>query len=399
MWENKININEITEIRTKTLVYLGVGAISKIADIAKDLKNKNVNKILIVTGKAAYKTTGAWEHVHKALIDNEIEFVLFDKVTPNPTADQVDEAVKLGRTIGAKAVIGIGGGSAIDAAKTAAILLEYENVTARDIFEYKFTPEKAVPIVAINLTHGTGTEADRFAVVSIPEKEYKPAIAYDFIYPTFAIDDPALMVKLPANQTRYVSIDALNHVVEAATTKVTNPYAILMAKETVRLIAKYLPKAIEQPEDLTSRYYLLYASLIAGISFDNGFLHFTHALEHPLSAVKEDLTHGLGLAVLLPAVIEKIHPAVPEVLADILAPITGELNGASTETREVVAAVKAWLSSVGVKDNLSTLGFKMDDVDRLVDLAFNTPSLGLLLGAAPVTATKEVVRDIYVNSL
>lgn len=91
--------------------------------------------------------------------------------------------------------------------------------------------------------------------------------------------------------------------------------------------------------------------------------------------------------------------AVPEVLADILAPITGELKGEASETKEVVTAMKSWLNSVGVADTLSTIGFKIDDIDRLVELAFNTPSLDLLLGVAPVTATKEVVKDIYISSL
>lgn len=97
-----------------------------------------------------------------------------------------------------------------------------------------------------------------FAVVSIPGANYKPAIAYDCIYPMYAIDDPALSDGLSADQTRYVSIDAINHVIEAATTKTASPYSIMMAKETVRLVATYLPQALAHPADLTARYYLLY---------------------------------------------------------------------------------------------------------------------------------------------
>lgn len=399
MWESKINVNGVSEFRSKTLVYLGVGAIKKIEDICKNLKAMNIDKVLILSGKGAYKSTGAWDYVEKALSNNGIEYVLYNKVTPNPTVDEVDEAVKMGKELGAKAVIGIGGGSPIDAAKSSAILLEYTNKNARDLYEFTFVPEKAVPIVAINLTHGTGTEADRFAVVSIPEKEYKPAIAYDCIYPLYAIDDPALMTKLPVSQTTYVSVDAVNHVVEAATSKVATPYTVLLAKETIRLVAKYLPRAIQHPEDLTARYYLTYASLIAGVCFDNGLLHFTHALEHPLSGVKSDITHGLGLGILLPAVIEQIYPAVPEVLADILSPIVDGLNGVPAETEKAVCGVRKWLYSVGVTENLSSLGFKESDVDKLVHLAFNTPSLGLLLSMAPINASQDAVRTIYSHSL
>lgn len=97
----------------------------------------------------------------------------------------------------------------------------------------------------------------------------------------------------------------------------TSPYSILLAKEAVRLIVRYLPVAVNDPENLVARYYLLYASAIAGISFDNGLLHLTHALEHPLSAVKPEIAHGLGLGAILPAVVKTIYPAVAEVLADI----------------------------------------------------------------------------------
>ncbi|NFI68538.1 iron-containing alcohol dehydrogenase [Clostridium botulinum] len=399
MWESKRAINEITEIRSKTTVYLGVGAIEKIYDIASNLKNMNIDKVLIVTGRGAYKKTGAWEYVEKALEKENITYILYNEVTPNPTVDQVDEAARMGNELGAKAVIGIGGGSPIDAAKSVAILLEYKDKTARDIYEFKFTPEKAAPVIAINLTHGTGTEGDRFAVVSIPEKEYKPAIAYDCIYPLYAIDDPQLMVKLPIHQTCYVSVDAINHVVEASTSKVANPYTILLAKETVRLVSRYLPQALQHPGDLTARYYLTYASLIAGICFDNGLLHFTHALEHPLSGVKPDLSHGLGLGILLPAVIKEIYPSVSEVLADILSPIVCGLEGNPGEAEIAAKGIEKWLYSIGITEKLTDLGFKENDVEKLTKLAFKTPSLDLLLSMAPIDADEKVVSNIFRNSL
>lgn len=392
-------INEIREIRSKTTVYLGVGAIEKIYDIASNLKNMNIDKVLIVTGRGAYRKTGAWEYVEKALEKENITYILYNEVTPNPTVDQVDEAARMGSELGAKAVIGIGGGSPIDAAKSVAILLEYKDKTARDIYEFKFTPEKAAPVIAINLTHGTGTEGDRFAVVSIPEKEYKPAIAYDCIYPLYAIDDPQLMVKLPIHQTCYVSVDAINHVVEASTSKVANPYTILLAKETVRLVSRYLPQALQHPGDLTARYYLTYASLIAGICFDNGLLHFTHALEHPLSGVKPDLSHGLGLGILLPAVIKEIYPSVSEVLADILSPIVCGLEGNPGEAEIAAKGIEKWLYSIGITEKLTDLGFKENDVEKLTKLAFETPSLDLLLSMAPIDADEKVVSNIFRNSL
>ncbi len=399
MWETKVNIHSVFELRCRTLCYFGVGAINKIDDIASDLKHRGISKLIVVTDDVAYKVTGAWDVIEPALKKHVIEYVLYDKVRANPTVEQIDEATKMAKDLGAQAVIGIGGGSPIDAAKSVAILIEYSDKNATQLYELEFVPEKAAPIIAVNTTHGTGTEVDRFAVASILKKNYKPALAYDCIYPLYAIDDPALMTTLPPNQTKFTAIDAVNHVTEAATTLVASPYSILLAKETIRLVTKYLPQALAHPDDLTARYYLLYASTIAGISFDNGLLHFTHALEHPLSAMKPDLAHGLGLAMLLPAVVKHIYPAVPEVIADIYEPILPYLKGVPGEAEEAAIGIEEWLASLGVTEKLEDVGFTEKDIDKLTKLAITTPSLDLLLSLAPTKATEETIRSIYKDSL
>lgn len=399
MWTKDIDIHEVREIRTRTNVYFGVGAIQKIHDIAKDIKSKGINKVVVMSGKHAYIATGAWDVVKAALEENGIEYVNFAQVTPNPNTHHVNDAFKLARDFGAQAVIAIGGGSPTDAGKSVAILLENPDKTAEDIYEFRFTPTKAAPIISINLTHGTGTETNRFAVVTNLEKNFKPAIAYDCIYPTYAIDDPQLMTKLSPKQTRYVSIDAVNHVVEAATSTVASPYSITLAKQVVELVAKYLPKAIANPEDLEARYFLAYAAMMGGVSFDNGLLHYTHALEHPLSAVKPDLSHGLGLAILLPAVIKTIYKDRAATLADILAPIVPELKGTPDDAEKAAEGVYAWLKSVDVPEKLTDMGFKAEDVDKLTDLVFTTPSLQGLIDIGPSGNSREVVRKIYEESL
>ena len=398
MWEKDININEIKEIRTRTTVFFGIGAIKKIEDIASDLKSKGINKLIVMSGKNAYKATGAWDYVEAALKNNGIEYVNYDKVTPNPTNQAVDEATKIAREFGAQAVIAIGGGSPIDAGKSVAILLKYPDKSANDVYEFTFAPTEAAPIIAINLTHGTGTETNRFAVATIVEKDYKPAIAYDCIYPMYAIDDPQLMTKLSEKQTKYVSIDALNHVVEAATSKVASPYTICLAHEVISMVAKYLPLALANPDNNEARYYLAYAAMMGGVCFDNGLLHYTHALEHPLSALKHELSHGLGLAILLPAVVENIWEVKKETLAHILKPIAPEIS-TETSAQEAYNLVYDWLKSVGVPNKLKDEGFQEADIDKLVDLTYTTPSLGGLLSIAPTQATKDMVKEIYTKSL
>ena len=136
--------------------------------------------------------------------------------------------------------------------------------------------------------------------------------------------------------------------------------------------------------------------LLGGVGFDNGLLHYTHALEHPLSAIKPDLSHGLGLAMLLPSVINCIYKDKAATLADILEPIVPNLKGESDEAEKAAKGVQKWLFDIGIKEKLEDLGFKNDDVQKLAKLA---PSLGMLLGLAPNEATETHVCRIYETSM
>lgn len=399
MWQDDFNIDNITEIRVKTTVFLGVGAISKMDFIAEQLKARGIKNVLCVTGGQSYKKTGAWDHVQKACAKHGLGLTLYDKVTPNPTTTSIDEAAELGRKNNAGAVIAIGGGSPIDAGKSAAVLLANPGKTADELYTGKFAPSQAAPIIAINLTHGTGSEANRFAVATITKLDYKPAIAFDCIYPMYSIDDPALMASLPPTQTRFVSIDAVNHSIEAATSLAANPLSIDLARSCIALVARWLPVVEKYSSNLRARYFLAYAALIAGVSFDNGLLHYTHALEHPLSAVKPELPHGLGLAMIVPAVILKIYPKRPEVLAEILQPLVPGLKGNANEAHAAAVGLEKWLASVGVPQKLADENYSQADVARLTDLAQNTPSLGGLLSIAPLPSTPEIIAEIYTLSM
>jgi len=397
-WEQGINVKNVSTIVCRTRVFFGAGAIEKMDFCAQQLKAKGIDSIIVVTGRTAYAKTGAWEHVAEALDKHGVRYVLYNKVSSNPETHQVDEAAKMAKDADAKAVIAIGGGSPIDVAKSAAVLMEYPGRNCRELFEKKLPIEKAAPIIAINLTHGTGSEVNRFAVLSIPEKEYKLSIASEHIYPLYSVNDPALMTSLSADQTCYVSIDALTHMVESSSTAWNNPLTATMAKEVVPLVAKYLPRAMADPNDLTARYFLSYAAMIAGIGFDNGMLHFTHALDHPVVGMKPDLPHGLILSVLLPSVLEEVYPARGMILADVLRAVVPGLTGDPGEGKKAAEGIRAWLKSLGVTERLGDIGFTKADVPRLVELVFETPGLQGLLDCSPVYSGREVVEKIYLGS-
>ena len=147
----------------------------------------------------------------------------------------------------------------------------------------------------INITHGTGIECDSFAVVSIltgEEHPFKPALGTPVIYPDYSIDDVDFMMTLSADMTRFTAIDAVNHVMEAATTKVATPYSRTLAREVCTLVHRYLPICLRDMKNRRARYWLTYASEMGGMAFDESLLHLTHALEHTLSAVVPTLCHG-----------------------------------------------------------------------------------------------------------
>lgn len=392
-------IEQVQTILAKPTIYFGVGAIQKFSDICQQLNRQGISRLLFVTGASSYERSGAWAAIEPILAEEGMEYRLYNKISPNPLADQVDEAVALGRDFQAQAVVAIGGGSPIDAGKGIATLLACNGKTARDLYTCQFEPGDALPIVAINLTHGTGTEANRYSVVSIPELDYKPGLGYDCFYPTYSITDPALMQGLPQNQARYTSIDAINHALEAATSALANPFSVQLAQHSIALVAKYLPLLNQNPQDIRARYWLAYAALSAGIAIDNGAVHITHALEHPLSALKHELPHALGLAMLAPSVWKRSYVAAPQLCAQLLAPLVPGLVGTTAEADEAARGLEAWFDKVGVPDKLEDQGFDASHIERLTELVYTTPTLEPLLQIAPVQLTREEVAELYQEAL
>ena len=133
MFKNNLDINTVTEIRCKSNIYFGCGAINKINDIAEQLVARNIKSVLVISGRRAYKSTGAWAVIEPALTSRGIKFEIYDKVTPNPTTAQIDEATALGKSAGAGAVIAIGGGSPIDTANCSTFSTEVESTSAKRV--------------------------------------------------------------------------------------------------------------------------------------------------------------------------------------------------------------------------------------------------------------------------
>ena len=396
-WEKKIDIRKIFVLQpTRPVTYFGVGAVARIDGILEGLAAKGTDKFLVVTDAVAYKASGAWKTVKPAL-DARVAWKHYDKVRPNPTYANCEEAAAMGLDCGAGAILAIGGGSAMDTAKTAAVLMKHPGKKSVDFYEKGEPITGALPLVLINTSHGTGSECDAFAVAQ-SDGEDKPAINSPHIYATFTIEDPALTATMPTKQTISTSIDAVNHALEAATTITTTPYSIGLARDAIRLVATYLPTAIVEPGNLTARYWLMYASAIAGISFDLGLLHITHAMEHAMSTLNASVTHGDGLGILMPAMVKEIYPAVPEVVAELFAPIIPGLKGVPGEADYVVEKLRQWCHGVGQSTSMAGC-FSEADIPALTKTAMASSLSKMLLPLAPVPVTEELVARIFRNSL
>jgi len=396
-WEKKIDINNVFLLQpTRPKTFFGVGAIAKLDGILAEFSAAGKKKVLVVTDTIAYKASGAWDTVEPALNKN-VQWTHYDKVRPNPTYANCEDAAAAGTAFGADVILAIGGGSSMDTAKTAAVLMKHPGKKAKDFYEAGEAITGAVPFILINTSHGTGSECDAFAVAQ-SDGEDKPAINSPHIYATYAIEDPRLTATMPLKQTISTSIDALNHAVETATTIVASPYSICLSREAVRLVATYLPTAIAQPGNLTARYWLMYASAIAGMSFDLSFLHITHSMEHAMSAINEKVTHGDGLGILLPAMFREIYHAVPEVLADVCAPIVPGLEGVPGEAEFFVEQFSLWLNSVGQPTSMGGY-FTEADIPALVKMTMDSSLSKMLLSLAPIKADEKVIERIFRNSL
>ena len=192
MWDDCCDYNMVREVRVKGIAYLGVGAIDKIDPILGRLKSEGITAVLCVCGGHAYRASGAWDKAEAAALRHGIVLALYNRVTPSPTTDTVDDAAALGRAINAGAVLAIGGGSPLDCGKSAAILLANPGKSAEDLFCFRFTPQKALPLVAVNLTHGTGSEVNRFAVVTVSGRSHRSIVGHDCMYPRYALTTPPL---------------------------------------------------------------------------------------------------------------------------------------------------------------------------------------------------------------
>lgn len=344
--------------------------------------------LIVITNGQSMKRLGYLNQVTQYLKENGVDSVLFDKVLPNPTLAHVSEAAELARRENCDMVVGLGGGSAIDSAK--AIVLAATN--PGNYWEYvkgREVENAALPIVAIPTTAGTGTESDPWTVITNLETNEKIGFGIKQLFPTLSIVDPELMVSVPANLTAYQGMDAFFHSAEGYLAKVAQPLSDLFALNSIRRIAKFLPEAVKDGNNLQAREEMAWASTQAGMVESTSCCISEHSMEHALSAFYPGLPYGAGLVALsvpyFTHLLKKDEKKVAPRYMD-MARAMGEENVNSPSA--FITALKKLIKNVGLEGlKLSDWGLRKDDAEKLAENSF--AAMGALYLLDPVELTRE----------
>ena len=366
-------------------VVFGCGKLKEVGNLTKPYGKK----ALIVTGKSSAKKSGIYDKVNESLKKVGIDTVLFDKVTPNPLTTTAIEGAKFANENGCDVVVGIGGGSIMDCAKAIAFL----SVNKGDINDYifnKIQSDKALPLVLIPTTCGTGSEGNGFAVLTNPENGDKKSLRCNAIVAKVSIVDPECMMTMPKKVLASVGFDALCHNIEAYTSKISQPFTDALSLYAISLIADNLVDVYNGSEEKEAWEKITLASTIGGMVINTAGVTLAHGMEHPASGLK-NIVHGQGLAALTPTIIEASYKGNRDKFGKI-ARIFGGLTAEDCSMK-----IRTLLKKLDLECKLSDLGITEEDIPWMAENCMKVSAASVKNN--PVVFTKEEIAEIYKKAL
>lgn len=369
------------EFKCATKILSGEHAIEH---LPYELANLGAVRVLVVTD-ARLNSLGMLKPVIAALEDSEIEIAaVFDDVPVDSAVEAVNALANRYREMDCSGIVAVGGGSVLDTAKGAGIVLatgeaDLMHLRGSEVLSNVTLP----PLVAIPTTAGTGAEVTGAAVIKDTQRDVKMAFVSFDLAPHVAVLDPRMTGALPPRLTASTAMDALVHCVEAATSRQANPLSTAYAHAAIALIRDNLPRALDDGSDTTARLALANAALMAGVAFSNAMVAVVHALGHACGAVAH-VPHGEAMAILLPTAMEfnAKEPAVAETYAELLLPLAGSEVYASTPAPQrptaAIRAVRALLArgtAAGMPLRLSEAGVQREQLERIAKLALDDGSI------------------------
>ncbi|SCI74055.1 1%2C3-propanediol dehydrogenase [uncultured Clostridium sp.] len=347
--------------------FMGPGCLKVIGERAKMLGGK---KVLIVTDKfLRTQENGAVEQTIKYLTQEGIEVVIYDGTEPNPKDTNVADGLKIFKDENCDMIVTVGGGSSHDCGKGIGIAATHEG----DLYEYagiETLTNALPPILAVNTTAGTGSEVTRHCVITNTKTKVKYVIVSWRNLPLVSFNDPELMIGKPAGLTAATGMDALTHAVEAYVSKDANPVTDASAIQSIKLISNNLRQAVAMGENLEARTNMAYASLLAGMAFNNANLGYVHAMAHQLGGLY-DMPHGVANAMLLPHVCKYNIISNPQKFADIAEFMGENIVGLSVHeaAEKAIDAMFRLSKDIGIPTSLKEMGIKEEDFEYMAEMA------------------------------
>lgn len=342
-----------------TRLIFGTGCLWRIKEV---VRNFGIKRILVVSGKEAMRKAGLMAKIKLYL--KEYKLVVFDKVSPNPDTAIVDAGSNLARKSKSELIIGLGGGSVLDAAKAMSLVCKNRgNCETLLLGKFKIVKE-ALPFIAIPTTAGTGSEVTQYAVITVQSRETKIALKNEFLFPKWAIIDPALTMSMSRDLTASTGLDALCHAIESLWSKRASPLSDYFALIALKLILKNLSRACTELGNIKIRQRMSLASLLAGVAIAGTGTTAVHAISYPLTYYF-NLPHGLACAIILPAIINYNLKAAGKTL-DVMAAAAGFRSRAG-----FIKRLKRLLSELGIPSRLRDVKVKEENLDLIIEKSFS----------------------------
>ena len=327
------------------------------------------SKALLVTDSDQSPLHPLYERVKALLKANDIPYVHFDQVIPNPTTCQVSQGAAVAKANGVDVVVGIGGGSSMDTAKAIAVEATHPG-TAWDYLHYTAGPtEKTLPILAVSTTAGTGSQTTPCAVITNTEKKDKSAIWNKNIFPKVAIVDPELTATMPKSVTAQTGFDAFCHNFEAYRSVHSNPLVEIMALEAISILFKALPAAYKDGTNMEARSQMAWVDTLGGLTNASAGVTLPHGLGMQVGGHCPHVTHGQALAAIYPEFLQYTMPSAMEKFAKVGRIVDPSL-AEKTEEEAAQGACKAivdLLKSIDLYIDFESLGVTKEDLREIAD--------------------------------
>lgn len=386
--------HNISQFSFPNTIYFGAGAIDNLPEY---IQNTGIKKPLLVTDPGMLDTA-VFPKVEGILKAAGIEYAVFSKVNPNPLDSDIEKAVAVFKDEDCDGLIGLGGGSALDAAKVVQVIAAHGGRV--NDYDISFGGNQNIkgplsPMIAIPTTAGTGSEVGSCSVITSVEQGRKFLVCSPLLRPAIALLDPELTVSLPASLTAGTGMDAFTHCVEALVVKDFHPMCDAIALKGIEYVAQYLEIAVKEPGNIDARGYMQMAAMMGAVAFQKD-LGAAHSLSHSLSAVSH-VPHGLANAICIVPVMKFNKKECLKEYARVAACFGINTFGMSDEKAadKAIEAVADLNERIGIPKKLSQAGVKEEDLEELADKAF----LDGCHQTNPRKCTREDLMNLYRQAL